>query len=114
MAVIAQNTLASAGVNPVVKTVLADGDTLPYVKGSSQRLFIENNTGASITVNIDGAGGTTVPVPNTQATFSVASGLDVVVADGTTVFVTLDTVSAYLEGIVSLTGGAGALVYLVK
>ncbi len=114
MAVIAQNILAEKGITPLLKTTLSASDTLIYTQSSNQRLIIENDTGSSVTVNIDGDAATSVPVPNTGATFDVSSGLNITVADGDAVFLTLDQFKAYLVGTITVTGAPGAVAYIIK
>lgn len=102
---------------PSTILLATSGDTLAYTAGSSQELHLYNTDVSSIDVVIDGSGGTTVTIPNTGgATTSVASGVTYAVAAGAAAIVRLDTISAYLTGVVAITAATGAKVvaYIVK
>ncbi len=87
------------------------GDTLTYTAGQGQELFLFNTDVSTIIVTIDGASGTTVVVPDTGgATLSVASGIAISVSAGTAKVVRLDTIAAYLNGVVAITAATGAKV----
>lgn len=108
MAVITQtNVSAATGAIAVTVTTLGSSDTLVYSSGSGQWLELSNDTGSSATVNIDGSGSTTISPPGFGGTVSVASGYDVIIADGTTKIVKLDKIYAFMGGTVTLTGGTG-------
>lgn len=97
------------------KTTLSAADVLTYVPGAAQELIMFNPTAAAVTVTIDGALGTTVAVPGAGATtFSVAAGLSVTVPIGDFVVVRLDTVPAYLSGVVAVTGGTGVVASIIQ
>lgn len=100
MAAIANTSKQVAGpFSPASILVGTSGDTLTYIPSGAQELLLYNTDTVTRTVTIDGAGGTTVVVPNAGgATFSVASGLVVTVAAGTFQVVQLDKVSAYVAG----------------
>lgn len=87
------------------------GDTLTYTSGAQQTLMLFNTDTVSRTVTIDGAGGTTVAVPGAgSTTVSVASGVTYTLAAGTFAVVNLDTIPAYLVGVVSIVADAAAKV----
>lgn len=110
MATISNTSLAVAGPFNPTKTILGASDVLTFTAGTNQMLVMYNITASPVVVTIDGASGTTVSVPGAGATtVSVASGLDVTVpADGFTV-VRCDTIPAYLNGVVAVTGGTGVI-----
>lgn len=91
---------------PTALTLTAS-DTFTYTAGSNQELLLYNTTGSSVSVTIDGAGGTTVPVPGTAATYDVSAGLVIPVPANSWKIVRLDTISAYCQGVIALTGGVG-------
>jgi len=87
------------------------GDTLTYSANTGQELLLYNTSASDVVVTIDGASGTTVPVTGAGAlTVSVASGLDVTVTAGTFNVIRLDTIPAYLQGVVAITAATGAVV----
>lgn len=106
MAAIASINAAQVGPFAAAITTLTASDTITFNPGKKQLLVLRNTTGGSLTLNIDGAGGTTVQAPGVGAV-SVASGLNIPVSAGASVAVVLSTVSAYLQGVVTLTGASG-------
>lgn len=110
MAAISNTSKNVLGPFTPTKTILSASDTLTYTQGSSQELIMYNITASPVVVTLDGASGTTVAVPGCGATtVSVASGLAVTVpADGFQI-VRLDTIPAYLNGVVAVTGGTGVI-----
>lgn len=98
----------------VSKITLGASDTLTYTQNSGQYLFLDNQTGSPIVATIDGAGGTSVPIPGVGATYDVSAGKAVTVAAGVTKAIKLDTISAYLSGAVTVTGGTGLVAFIIK
>ncbi|KAF2282425.1 hypothetical protein GH714_044110 [Hevea brasiliensis] len=82
-------------------------DTLAYKPTQSQVLILRNDTGASKTVNIDGANATTISPSGYGGTISVAGGKDIVIADGATSFVRLSDIKAFLAGTIAITAKRG-------
>lgn len=108
MAAIPNASKTGLGPINVAKTALTASDTLTYNANTGQELYMYNTTGTPVVVTIDGNAGTTVPVPGAGATtLSVASGLAVTVPANDFTLVKLDTISAYLKGVVGVTGGTG-------
>lgn len=87
-------------------TVLSADDTITFDPKRKQLLVLTNTTGGSLTATLDGAGGTTVAAAGVGSV-SVAAGLAIIVPAGQSRAVQLSTVSAYCQGVVHLTGGAG-------
>lgn len=108
MAIIARTTLQGSGVRAVTPTTLTAADTLVYGGfGSREVLELRNGTAGALTVTIDGADGTTVPVAGIGSV-SVAAGYSTgSIAAGATVAIPLDSISEYLRGVVAVTGGTG-------
>lgn len=106
MAVIASNTISKIAPTTLTKTTLGASDTLVYASGTRQVLNLHNTTGGSLTVTIDGSGGTTVSPAGLGAPVDVSAGFGITVAAGAHKAVPLDTISAYLAGTVTLTGAA--------
>lgn len=106
MAVIASNTVSKAVPTTLTKTTLGASDTLVYSSGTRQVLNLHNTTGGSLTVVIDGSGGTTVSPSGLGAAIDVSAGFSIAVAAGAHKVVPLDTIASYLQGTVTLTGAA--------
>ena len=87
-------------------TTLTSSDTITLDLTKKQLLVLRNTTVGSLTLNIDGADGTSVPVPG-LGLVSVSSGLNIIVAAGASKAVVLDTVRLYCQGVVTLTGASG-------
>ena len=88
------------------ETTLTAADTLTYVPGRKQLLVLRNGTGGALTATVDGADGTTVTAAG-LGVVSVAAGYAIAVPAGQMRAVVLSTISAYCQGVVALTGGAG-------
>lgn len=116
MATITATSLAQAGIITPTVFTLGASDTLTYTPGVNGILVIQNGTASAVTtLNIDGDGGTTVPVPDTGSTFSVASGLTFPsIAAGDFRVVRLDTIKAYLQGTVTISGGSGMKAFIIQ
>lgn len=115
MATIINTSKNVAGAFTASKTTLTASDTLTYVPNVNAELIMYNTTGSPVNVTIDGSAGTTVPVPGAGAqTFSVATGLVVAVPANEFVVIRLDTISAYLNGTVAVTGGTGVVAAIIQ
>ncbi len=92
-------------------SLATSGDTLTYVSGAGQELLLYNTSGSSVVVTIDGASGTTVPVSGAGAlTVSVSAGIAITVTAGQFSIVKLDTIPAYLSGVVAISAATGAVI----
>jgi hypothetical protein len=113
MAVIAI-TPNTVGVTTLQRTTLTAGpDTLAYTPGANQQLYLANNSGAPIgPVTIVGAGAPALyMIPGTGGTTitpSAGKNLGTVPAN-TTIEVSLDDLSLYLQGAVTISGGAALI-----
>jgi hypothetical protein len=85
---------------------LSSSDTITVVSGKKQLLVARNATGGSLTLKIDGDGGTSVLVPG-LGSVSVSAGYDIVIPAGESRAVVLSTISYYTQGVVTLTGASG-------
>ena len=103
---------AGNGAFTAAETALSASDTITYDGRRKQLLQLRNTTASPVTVTLDGSTGTTVAVAGV-GDVSVAAGLAITVPANGVKSVVLSTVSAYCQGIVSLTGGTGvsAIVY---
>ena len=105
MAVITATKMTGSGSRAITVTTLGASDTLTYEKGAV--LYLNNVTAGALTPNIDGDGATTVTVAG-LGSVDVSGGYTFPsIADGATVAIPLDTISAYLKGTVTVTGGDG-------
>lgn len=112
MAELTQTSKGGTGARAVTNNTLTASDTLVYQPGSGQMLIVQNDTGGSVTLNIDGDGQDDFDVAG-YGTVDVSGGLDVVIADGAFCFIPLDTISHFLKGTVTLTGASGAQALLL-
>lgn len=114
MATIAQTTIADKlGAFTVTETTLGPSDTFAYARGSNQRLTLRNPTAGSLTVKIDGAGSTTIAPQGYGQTLDVSTGYDIVLPAGAMKCVNLDKISAWLDGVIAVTGAAGVVASIV-
>lgn len=114
MAAITATSIQAAGAVTLTRTTLGSSDTLTYNPYKKAILILDNVTGGALTPNIDGAGGTTINV-ETVGSLSVASGLTLAsIASGACVAIRLDSISAYLSGVITITGGSGIKATLLE
>lgn len=112
MSVIAPTNMQGAGSRALVKTTLTSSDSFVYKQGSV--LVLDNVTGGALTVNIDGSGGSVVPVKGV-GDVSVAAGYNTpAIAAGAAVVIPLDSISSYLKGTIAVTGGTGIKASLLQ
>jgi len=94
----------------ITPLALSASDTIVYEANKRQELLLRNTTASPITVTIDGAGATNVPVRGTGGqTFDTSAGRSMIVPGviGATTRVELDSLSSYLLGNILVTGGVG-------
>lgn len=114
MATITSTTLQGLGVRTATRTTLTASDTFTYNQGRDAILILDNVTAGALTVTIDGAGGTTVPI-NGIGDVSVAAGYSTgSIAAGACVAIPLDTIFQYLQGTIAVTGGSGIRATLLE
>lgn len=106
MAVLSPVNISGNGAITTTPAVLTSADTLVYNHGLTQILNLANTSGSSITLTIDGDGGTTVSVDGIGSV-SVAAGLAITVPNNEARTVRLGSIREYLKGTVNLTGGTG-------
>jgi len=106
--------MTGTGARAVALTTLTTSDTFVYLPAQGQILTLRNATVGALTPTIDGADGTTVPVAGIGLV-NVAPGLVLAsIAAGTAVAIPLDSVSAYLQGVITVTGGLGIVATLTS
>ena len=112
------NTPNTIGATTLARVTLNGTDSLTYIPGANQQLYLANNTGSPIgpvvilgstapaTYIIPGTGGTTIAP-------SAGKSLGTIAAN-TTIEVSLDDISLYLQGSVTITGGSGLVATILS
>jgi hypothetical protein len=114
MAAITGTSIRGVGAQAATITTLGASDTLTYNAGKSPILILDNVTGGALTPNIDGDGGTTLE-SDELGSVDVSGGLTLAsIGAGDTVALRLNTINAYLQGIVTVTGGTGIEAILLE
>ena len=114
MATIVPTSVQGSGVRVVTRTTLTASDTFVYNDSAKAVLILDNVTGGALTVNIDGADGTTVPVQGIGSV-SVAAGYSTgSIAASACVAIPLDSIDQYLKGVITVTGGTGIKATLIE
>lgn len=104
MATIVKTSMGGPGQRPVTEVTLTATNVLTYEPGTGQVLILRNPTAGAVSSVIDGADGTIVSYPGAP-NISVAAGFAVgAIPAGGVVAVPLDTISAYLQGAINVTG----------
>jgi hypothetical protein len=95
-------------------TTLGSSDTLVYKRGAGQILVLDNVTAGALTPKIDGADGTTIQVPG-SVPVDVSAGYTLPsIGAGARAAVPLDSIWAFLQGVVTVTGGSGIKAVLLS
>lgn len=114
MATIVATSMQGSGVRALTITTLTASDTFTYDAAKNPVLVLRNGTGGALTVNIDGAGGTTVPVAGI-GDVSVASGYSTgSIPAGETHSIPLNSIRQFLQGVIAVTGGTGISASLLE
>ena len=114
MATIVATSMQGAGKRNLAVTTMTASDTLTYKPNQGQILILRNGTAGALTPIIDGAGATTVPVQGVGSV-DVSAGYAVgSIAAGAQVAIPLDTIRAYLVGVIAITGGTGLSASLLE
>ena len=104
MVTIVPTLMTGSGQRTLTQTTLTPVNTFVYKPGTGQILILRNATAGALTPVLDGAGGTTVPVAGI-GNVSVAAGFNAgSVAAAATIAIPLDTISAFLQGVITVTG----------
>lgn len=114
MAVITQtnNVKSAVTATAVTRTALSASDTLTFVRGSGQVLFLWNTTGSPVNVTITGSTATTISPPGFGGTVDVSAGKVVTVGANASVYLDLDDIYEFLKGTITVTGGTGVTAHL--
>lgn len=114
MGTIAPTDLRAGGSVAATETTLTASDTLTYERLGRQVLVLRNPTAGAISPVIDGDGATTLRAPGAPS-FDISSGYAVgSIAAGAAVAIPLDSISAYLQGAIAVTGGSGLVATLLR
>lgn len=107
MAVIAETLMTGTGSRALTVTTLGPSDTLVYRPNAKQVLVLDNVTAGALTPKLDGADGTNVQVSGVGAVDVSAGYTTPSIAAGARAAIPLDSISAFLQGTVTVTGGSG-------
>ena len=115
MTTIVATSLAGDGAVAAVQSTLnGAADTFTYKPTARQVLVLRNPTGAPISPVLDGADGTTVSRPG-LGPVSVAAGYAVgAIAAGAAAVIPLDTINAFLQGVIAVNAGSGLVAVLTE
>jgi hypothetical protein len=114
MATIAPTLMTGSGPRTAVSTTLTANNGFVYNPGTGQILILRNATAGALTPLLDGADGTTVPVAGI-GNVSVSGGFSAgSVAASATIAIPLDTISAYLQGAINVTGVTNMIAILLN
>jgi len=111
MAAITSTTATGIGSFSCNEQTLSASDTITIDAGKRQLLTCRNATGGSLTLKIDGDGGTTVTVPG-LGSVSVSGGYDITIPATESRAVVLSTISHYTQGVVTLSGASGCKIQI--
>lgn len=105
MAEITATDMTGSGSRAVTVTTLGASDTFVFNTDKRPVLYLNNVSGGALTPTIDGDGGTTTPCPGV-GDIDVSAGLTLSsIGIGDTVAIPLNSISAYLKGTITVTGG---------
>lgn len=96
------------------ETTLTASDTITFNSTKVQILLVTNTTAGALSLKIDGDGGTTINVAGVGAIDVTAGKTISIPATTGSKLITLSTISAYCQGVVTLSGAAGAKVRLIE
>lgn len=115
MATITATSMQGTGQRAVTEvTLTGTADTFVYKASKKPILVIRNATAGALTPVIDGNGGTTIPVPG-YGNLDVSAGYSVgSIAAGAVRAIPLETISAFLQGTIAITGGTGLVCSLLE
>lgn len=109
MAAIASVNAGQVGAFLATPATLSASDTITIAPGKKQLAVFRNGTAGALTALIDGAGGGTVDASILGlGAVNVGSGYSIALAAGEQRAVVLGTISAYCQGVVTITGASGA------
>lgn len=115
MAAITPTSMIGAGVRAVTEVTLTASDTLAYDPGvPGSVLLLRNPTGGALSPTITGSlASSAIPVDG-YGTVSAASYAVGSIPAGAARVIPLDSIKRYLEGVVTIAGGAGLVATFLK
>lgn len=116
MAAITATSMAGPGVRTLAETTLSASDTLAYDPGvTGSILVLRNPTGGALSPVITGNAASAAILVSGYGNVSAAGGLAVgSIPAGGARAIPLDSVARYLDGVVTITGGAGLVAAFLK
>ncbi len=107
MAAITATDMTGSGSRAVTVITLSASDTITFNTDKKPVLILNNITIGALTPLIDGADGTTTPCEGV-GDVDISAGLTLSsIGVGNTVAIPLNSISAYLKGVITVTGGDG-------
>ena len=114
MAAIVATSITGSGQRVLTEVTLGASNTMAYNADKNPQLILRNPTAGALTPVIDGASGTTVAVAGI-GNVDVSGGYSVgSIAAGAARAIPLNTISAYLNGTIDITGGTGLVAALLE
>ena len=115
MPAITATNMQGSGKRTLTETTLNGTDSLVFNSAASPVLVLRNPTAGALSPVIDGNGGTTVSVAGIGSV-DVSGGYAVGSIAATTgiVAIPLNSISAYLQGTIAITGGTGLVATLME
>ena len=105
MAALAASSITGSGAQAVTPLVLGASDTFVFKPNVKATLIFNNVSGGALTPLIVGSTATTEPCSG-LGDITVSGGYQLAsVANGATVAIQLDSISGYLKGVLTITGG---------
>lgn len=92
---------------------LGASDTITFDRRKKQLFLVRNGTGSSVTLKVDGDGGTSVQKPGVGSV-TVSGGYDTVIANGAAAYVDFGKISDYCQGVVTLSGASGCTAHFIN
>lgn len=114
MGVIAATTGGGVGVRAVTETTMTSSDTLVYRQGAGQQLRLRNTTAGAMTVTLTGSDAVARNFEGGTVNFAAGYPTGSIAATTGDVVIPLDSISGYLLGTVTLTGGTGIKASIVS
>lgn len=112
MPTITATSMQGPGPRGLTETTLNGSDSFTYERGDV--LLLRNPTAGALTPILDGADGTTWPAEG-LGNVSISAGLSLdAIAAGAARAVPLDSIRAYLQGTVAITGGTGLVAAILR
>lgn len=109
MAEIAKTSMTGSGSRAIAVTTLGASDTITFTAGKKQTLYLNNVTAGALTPSITGDDSslTAVSVKGIGSIDLSAGYIFASIGAGDTVAIPLDSISEYLKGTLTVTGGDG-------